>query len=96
MSDEITPNSVIAVSDAEDLSQEITGLRKKAKRHLQWSLLGVSPAALLPALGLMGEGSTTFLILLVVLVTLTQGYLWHRARHEADQLENRLREALHE
>lgn len=38
----------------------------------------------------MGEGSTGVLIALAVLVTLTEGYLWHRNNREADRLERPL------
>ena len=54
-------------------------------------VLGFSPAAILPALGLLREGRFDLLLLLGALVLVTQTYSWTKASREAERLENLLR-----
>lgn len=74
----------------EDAERELGALHRKASRHLMWVLLGVSPAAIIPALGLAAEGSEILLLVLMVLVTLTQGLAYARTRSRARELEEEL------
>jgi len=82
--------SLVSEVEREEIVRRIEKLRKKGARHLLWALLGVSPGALLPALGLMWEGSVELLLVLGVLVTLTQFYAWAKTGREAGDLRERL------
>jgi aminoglycoside 6'-N-acetyltransferase len=76
--------------EREELEQQVHLARRKERRHLLWMVLGISPAAVIPALGLLREGSMGLLLLLVVLVTVSQIVSWTRASREAGRLERRL------
>jgi len=92
----VSPGSPeIIASEVKDLEQELAVARRKANWHFVWTVLGVSPAAMIPALGLIREGSMGLLVLLAVLVTISQGYLGAKASRKAGDLEatlERLRE----
>jgi hypothetical protein len=88
-------SSVVARLELEDMERRLQAVRRKERRHLLWMVLGVSPAAILPALGLLREGNLGLLVLLGVLVTFSQWYSWTKASNEAERLEKailRLRE----
>lgn len=74
------------------MEKELRGVRRKANWHFVWTLIGISPAAVIPALGLIQEGSRGLLVLLGVLVTISQGYLGAKASRRAGDLEARLQE----
>ncbi len=74
----------------EDLERQIQALERKRQRHALWAVLGVSPAALLPALGLLAEGSIGLLILLSFLVTGTQAFSWVRTSRKSARLKERM------
>jgi len=76
--------------EREDLERRIRVLRRRGKDHLLWTLLGISPAAIIPAFGLLLEGSTGLLALLGLLVTVTQGHAWVRVSREVEGLQERL------
>jgi hypothetical protein len=86
-----TGSSLASRVEVEDLEGRVRLLRRKGRDHLLWTLLGISPAAIIPAFGLLLEGSTGLLALLGLLVTLTQGFAWVRVSREAESLEKRLR-----
>ena len=73
-----------------DLERQLEALRKKGRRHLTWALLGISPAAIIPASGLLAEGSTGLFFLLSGLVVVTQGFAWARSNREAAGVEKEL------
>ena len=75
----------------EDLKERLKVVKRKEKRHLLWTILGFSPGAVIPALGLMREGNMGMLLLLGGLVGAYQWYSWTMAAREADALERRLR-----
>jgi len=83
--------SAIVQNEIDDVSQALEVVRKKKRRHALWTLMGISPAALLPAIGLMMEGSEGLLLILVLLVTLTQAYGWAKNRVKEKELEESLR-----
>lgn len=76
--------------EVEDLELKLHAVRRREKRHLLWMVLGVSPAAVIPALGLLREGSTDLLLLLLVLVAVVHTVAWNRAAREAERLEKEL------
>jgi hypothetical protein len=80
-------SSAIRATEMKELEEELRGVRRKANWHFVWTLLGVSPGAIIPALGLMGEGSRGMLILLGVAVTISQGYMGAKASTRAKELE---------
>jgi len=87
----VPPGSKVLIeSEVEDLEQELRAVQRKVRRHFVWTFLGLSPAALIPAIGLFREGSFGLLILLVVLVTISQGYLGGKAARKASRLKKAL------
>jgi len=92
---EVSPGSTaIIAAEVSDLEREIKVARRKATWHRIWVVLGLSPAAMIPAIGLMREGSTELLFLLAVLVTISQAYLGAKAAKKAGELEARLKELM--
>ncbi|NNM05305.1 MAG: hypothetical protein HKO65_09395 [Gemmatimonadetes bacterium] len=83
--------STIIQAEIDDVSRSLELVRKKKGRHALWALLGISPAAVIPAIGLMMEGSETLLVVLVLLVTITQGYGWAKNRVKEKEFEETLR-----
>lgn len=75
-----------------DLERRLATLRKKGRRHLTWALLGISPAAIVPASGLLAEGSMGLFFLLSGLVVVTQGFAWARSNREAGEVEEEIAE----
>jgi methyltransferase (TIGR00027 family) len=83
-------SSLIRRLELEDLEHRLDTVHRKEKRHLTWLVLGLSPAAAIPALGLLLEGRTGLLLLLLVLVAVSQLVSWNIAAREAERLENEL------
>ena len=77
--------------EIEDVMEDLRAMRKKKRRHAVWAFLGFSPAAVLPAAGLLLEGSMGLVILLSGLVTVTQGYGWAKSLKREEELEESLR-----
>jgi len=90
--EEVPASSSIIASEVSDLEQELRVVRRKARWHFVWIVLGISPAAIIPALGLIREGSRGLLALLAVLVTISQGYAGAKASKKAGELEATLKE----
>jgi hypothetical protein len=84
------PDHALMQSERGELRQELTDVRRKARRHGLWAVLGFSPAAIIPAIGLMSEGSLGILVALSAAVSLSESYLWHRNKREANRLEQSL------
>jgi hypothetical protein len=82
--------SLLSALEREDLESRLETARRRERRHLLWMVLGISPAAVVPALGLLREGSLGLLVLLAVLVTATQWVSWTRASKEAEALEEEM------
>ena len=74
-------------ADAEDVTEALRLARRAETRHGLFALLGVSPAAILPMLGLLRGGSEALVIPLCLLVMLTEGWKWIAAGREARRLE---------
>lgn len=86
----VPETSLASEVEKDDLAARLRIVRRKEKRHLLWTILGFSPGAAIPALGLMREGSTGLLLLLGGLVVVVQGYSWNKAAREAEKLEKQL------
>jgi len=100
-SNDLIPNNPPGVAPGPSLAQEVEKedletrlkiMKRTEKRHLLWIILGFSPGAAIPALGLLREGSTGLLLLLGGLFAVYQGYSWNRAAREAERLEKQLRQ----
>lgn len=78
--------TAIASADLTDALRELDDAQRRSKRHLMWALLGLSPAALIPFMGLLAEGSFGLIVVLVVLVLLVEGWRYVRAEKEASRL----------
>jgi hypothetical protein len=74
-------------ADAEDLTQRLRLARRKETRHGIYALLGFTPAALIPFVGLFLEGNLGLVAVLFVLVVFVEGWKWIRAGKEVKQLE---------
>lgn len=67
---------VVIASEIADLEEALWKREKQGRRHLVWGLLGMSPAALLPFLGLLRSGAgglAVGLVVAVVVVELVRG-----------------------
>jgi hypothetical protein len=74
-------------ADAQDVTDELAMARKAATRHALFALLGVTPAALLPMIGLLLQGSAPLVVTLCVLVALSEMRKWFRASKDVNRLE---------
>lgn len=74
-------------AERDDLVERLAAARKEERRHLIWCVLGMSPAALVPFLGLALEGNVALMALLCALVVLVEGWRGVRSGREARQLE---------
>ena len=79
-------------ADLADVELALTRARKKEVRHFVWASFGVSPAALVPFLGLAVEGQTVLLAVLCGMVVVVEGWRWLKARAEVKNLEGTLAE----
>lgn len=73
-------------TDLADARDALDGAEKRASRHLVWAALGLSPAALIPFLGFLAEGSFNLIGPLIVLVFLVEGGRYLLARRDAKRL----------
>ena len=83
--------STLVQSEVEDLKRELRVVQRKERWHFVWAMTGISPAALIPMIGLFHEGSFGVLLLLAILVTISQFYLGGKAATRA----HRLKQAIH-
>ena len=84
-------SSAVIQAEIEDLSKDLEKVRGKKRRHALWALLGLSPAALLPAIGLALEGSDGLLVLLVVLVVVSSTFAWAKNHLKEKELKDSIR-----
>lgn len=89
--DEEAGSSFLHALEVDEMERRFETAQRKEKKHLLWMVLGLSPAAAIPALGLFLEGSSGLLLLLLGLVAVTQAVSWNRAAREAERLEAELR-----
>ena len=84
--------SPVQQADRRDLTERLEAARKAEVRHFILCMLGVSPAAVIPIVGLALEGNVAILALLCVLVVLVEGWKWIRARRLVKLIEMELAE----
>ena len=75
-------------ADLVDLELELKRARKSEVRHFVWAMFGVSPAAIIPLLGLAREGRVARVALLCVMVVFWEGWRWIQAGREVKRLES--------
>jgi len=73
------PLSPVQASEKRDLEERLQAARKAEVRHFVRCMLGVTPTAVIPIVGLALEGEVALLALLCVLVVLVEGWRWIRA-----------------
>ena len=73
-----------------DLEHALTKAQGRKSRHALWVLLGISPAAMIPALGLILEGSIALVVVLLVLVSVVEAVRWFQAAAVVSRLEQAL------
>ena len=90
-------NDLVARSQIKDLVEEMEVHEKRGNRHLLFAVLGVSPGALLPMLGLLNSGAMGYVVALsfgVMGVELWRGLKarskWRRMRELKEGLEEGL------
>lgn len=86
-----TGASILIGSEVEDLEQELRAVQRKQRRHFVWALTGISPAALIPMIGLFRSGSFGPLILLALLVSVSQIFQVGKAARKANRLKRALK-----
>jgi hypothetical protein len=89
-------SAILRRIELEELEQRLRVVHRKERRHLLWMVLGISPTAILPSLGLLLEGRIGLLLLLSGLVAVSQAYAWVKASREAERLEKVHRKLLEE
>lgn len=82
--------SVVLQAEIEDLERELRAVRKKERWHFIWALIGTSPGALIPVIGLSMEGSHALAVLLSLVVMGSQFLLGVKASGKAARLERAL------
>ena len=82
--------SAIIQAEMEDLERELRAVRKKERWHFVWTLTGVSPAALIPAMGLFLHGNYGLVVPFLLLVAISQFYLGAKAAGKAARLKRAL------
>ncbi|MGD2122673.1 MAG: hypothetical protein PVJ76_13055 [Gemmatimonadota bacterium] len=83
-------------AQVEDLERELRAVKKKERWHFAWALTGVSPVALIFAVGLFLHGNYGLVIPVVLLVAFWQFFLGVKAAGEAARLKRALEDLRHE
>ena len=73
-----------------DVVEELRAARKAEMRHLVWCMIGITPAAVIPFVGLALEGNVALMALLCVLVVFVEGWRWILAGRRVKALEMEL------
>lgn len=81
------PLSPVQASEKRDLEERLQAARKAEVRHFIRCMLGVTPAAIIPIVGLALEGNVALLALLCALVVVAEGWRWIRAGRLARRTE---------
>jgi hypothetical protein len=84
------PLEPVQRADLADLTEELKAARRAEVRHFIRCMLGITPAAVIPAVGLVLEGNVALLALLCVLVSLVEGRNWIRAGRVTKRLQEEL------
>ena len=82
---------VVIASEIADLEEALRKRESQGRRHLLWGLLGMSPAALLPFLGLLRSGAGELAIGLVVAVVVVELARGGKASLDSRKMRKQLR-----
>lgn len=77
-------------SEAEDLTEALEAAQKAEFKYFVRCVLGVSPAALIPLVGLAAQGEIALIALLTFLVVFTEGWKAVKSSREVKRLERAL------
>lgn len=83
---------MILETQLEDLELELRTVRREKRRHFVWALTGISPAAFLPAVGLVLVESYGLFLILLFLVSFSQVFLGIKASGKEARLERAIEE----
>ncbi|HSW29827.1 MAG TPA: DUF2007 domain-containing protein [Longimicrobiales bacterium] len=86
----LRPLSAVQQADRRDLTERLEAARKAEVRHFIRCMLGVTPTAVIPIVGLALEGNVALLALLCVLVVLVEGWKWIRSGRLVRRLRGEL------
>jgi hypothetical protein len=86
----LRPLSPVQQADRQDITERLEAARKAEVRHFIRCMLGVTPTAVIPIVGLALEGNVALLALLCVLVVLVEGWRWIAAGRDVRRLEDAL------
>lgn len=81
------PLSPLHLAEKWDLEERLQAARKAEVRHFIRCMLGVTPTAVIPIVGLALEGEVALLALLCVLVVLVEGWRWIRAGRVVKEIQ---------
>ena len=84
------PLTPVARADREDLTERLRVARKAEVRHFIRCMLGMTPTAVIPVVGLALEGNVALIALLCVLVVFVEGWRWIRAGKLVKRLQAEL------
>lgn len=74
-------------AERDDILEALAAARKAETRHALWCMLGVTPAAVIPLVGLALEGNVALMAVLCGLVVLVEGWRWVAASRKVRGLE---------
>lgn len=82
--------ALLGEADARDLRERLKKAERRKSRHGLWLMLGMSPSALIPFIGLTMEGSKELAVVLAALVVVVEAVQWLRAQREVTDLRTAL------
>ena len=83
---EANARSLALRNDLLDVNERLEVAQSKMARHGVWALLGLSPIALVPFLGLLAEGRLGLVVALSVLVVLVESWRYTRSKDDVRRL----------
>ena len=88
--DRLAHLSPAAKADHRDLTEQLAAARKAELKHGIRTVLGVSPAAVIPLVGLALEENIFLVAVLCVLVVMVEGWRWIQAGKRGREIRIRL------
>ena len=83
----MTGDLAIAQADLDDIEARLERERRRYQRHLLWVVAGLSPAAFLPMLFVLSEWGGSALVLLILTVTVVEGWRSFRSKRAIRAME---------
>ncbi|MGD8318919.1 MAG: DUF2007 domain-containing protein [Gemmatimonadota bacterium] len=84
------PLPPVLQADLDDVNRQLRRARRKEMGHFVRSMLGITPAALIPIVGLALRGEVALVALVCVSVVFVEGWRWIQAGREVRRLEDML------